>query len=160
MSVDKTVFVLWSGGADSTAVIEHCLADEQYFAVLAGYVRIGNNAAKAEAELHAIEGMLPHLQRTDKFVYQGVIMDLALTRSNPNLAYKQVPIWLLALVAALHTPVSEVALGYIKNTSGEEDATTHLPDIERIYYAHQPLMHRPMPRLVFPLLHRSKAEVL
>jgi 7-cyano-7-deazaguanine synthase in queuosine biosynthesis len=157
----KTLFVLWSGGVDSTYLLQRCLSDPQYGHVFAGHVVVENNAAKAEAELRAIDELVPLLyERYGHFSYLGVVQRVHFTKTNPNLAFKQVPVWLLALIAALHPPVDEVALGYIRNRSPEPDVTAHIDDIQRIYAACQPLMHRPMPRLVFPLLDVDKAEVL
>lgn len=161
MRTSKTIFVLWSGGADSTCLLEQCIADPQYETVLAGYVYVANNADKSESELDAIEKMRPLLAAQGKLAYLGVLLQLHLTKTNPNLAFKQIPIWLMALIESIHPPADEVALGYIRNSSPEEeDAASHLDDLQRIYAAYQPLMHRPLPRLVFPVSHLTKREVL
>jgi 7-cyano-7-deazaguanine synthase in queuosine biosynthesis len=158
----KRICVLWSGGADSTCLVETCLADESYDVVMAGYVHLADQPAKADSEIEAIARMVPILRARDgRFIWLGTLMSVDFDKTNRNLAYKQVPIWLLALVEGIRNEVDEVALGYIKNTHPEvEDVTAHIETIERIYAAYQPLMHGPMPRLVFPLLHLTKAEVL
>ena len=68
------------------------------------------------------------------------------------------PIWLFALVAALHPPVDEVAIGY--HLGHGDDASAHLEDLRAIYAAHRPLFHREPPALVFPLANMSKKELL
>ena len=161
MTNAKTILVLWSGGADSTCLIEQCVADPQYETVLAGYVYVANNEDKAASELAAIAKMFPMLAARGKFAYLGVLLQIHLTKTNPNLAFKQIPIWLLSLIEAVHPPVDEVALGYIRNPHPEvEDAASHLDDLQRIYAAYQPLMHRPLPRLVFPIAGLTKQEIL
>jgi len=161
MTPAKTILVLWSGGLDSTGLIEHCLADPQYDTVLAGYVLIGNNEAKTAAELAAIARMWPLLAaRNSKFAWLGTLMQVHFTRTNPNLAFKQIPVWLITLVEAIHTPVDEVAIGYIRNSRpAEEDASSHLDDLRHLYNAYQPFMHKPLPRLVFPVAHLGKKEL-
>ena len=150
-----SLFVLWSGGADSTFLVEHSLADPAYDLVLAGYVHIQNNEAKAASELAAIERMLPLLRANPRFEYAGIIAQVNYPRTNPNLAYKQIPIWLHALVEAIHFPVDEVAIGYC----GGDDAAQHIATIQTIYASYQPLMHRRLPPLRFPLAQYTKAEV-
>jgi 7-cyano-7-deazaguanine synthase in queuosine biosynthesis len=153
----KRICVLWSGGADSTYLVEQCLADEQYEVVLAGYVHVGNNQDKADSEIDALAKKVPILRaRDDRYIWLGTLLSISIEKTNPNLAFKQPPIWLLAMVEAIHPEVEEVALGYEKGG----DIEVHWPDIERIWAAYQPLMHRPMPRLVFPLRDLPKDEIM
>ncbi len=154
----KTIAILWSGGADSTYLIQRCLADEQYEMVLAGYVVVANNPQKSESELDAIGRMLPLLSQDSRFIWLGALAEIRLAKSNPNLAYKQMPLWLLALVAAIHPPVDEVAIGYIRGHGN--DASAHLEDLKTIYAAYRPLMHRELPSLVFPIAEIPKSQVL
>src|SRR5205823_3067460 len=96
-----------------------------------------------------------------RFVPFGTILRIEFHRTNRNLAYKQVPPWLLAAVEAVHVEVDEIAIGYLRNTHPEEeDVTAHIDDIRRIYDSYRPLMHRKMPQLAFPLIGMTKAEVL
>jgi 7-cyano-7-deazaguanine synthase in queuosine biosynthesis len=156
-----TRFVLWSGGADSTYLLQQSLRDPRHGLVLAGYFYIENNAAKAASELRAIERMCPVLERMGPFAYLGVLGRVSFEKTNPRLAYKQIPVWILALIEALHPKVDEVAIGYIKNSHpGEEDASSHIADIRRIYEAYRPLMHRDLPALCFPIAEVSKEQVL
>ena len=46
-------------------------------------------------------------------------MEVGFEKTNPRLAYKQVPIWLLAVLEAVHAPVDEVAIGYLKGNSAD-----------------------------------------
>lgn len=152
----RVVFVLWSGGLDSTYLIQHLCDDPTVYEVLAGYVHVENSAVKSESERAAIERMVPLLRaRSDKFVWLGVLMQIEFTKTNPNLAFKQVPVWMLAALEAIHPPVDEIAIGYHPG----DDAAGRLEDLERIYAAYRPLMHRDPPRLVFPLRGMGKAEI-
>ena len=153
----KKIFVLWSGGLDSTYLVARCLADPRYELVEAGYVRVRNNPEKAAAEAAAIARLYPHFQADPRFFFRGVVLDLELPRTNPNLAYKQVPLWLLAVVAGLHMPVDEVAIGYHGASPGEEPMP--LREVRALYDAHRPFLHRRPPRLVFPLSRLTKARI-
>ena len=160
MSQGKRIVVLWSGGVDSTYLIQRCCEEPAYEEVLAGYVELENNPAKTASELGAIERLVPLLQRSDKFVWLGTLMRVHFRRTNPNLAFKQIPIWLLALVEAIHPPVDEVAIGYIRNPHpGTIDASSHLDDLRRLYADYRPLLHRDPPALVFPLAEVEKQEI-
>ena len=157
----KKILILWSGGVDSTCLIWRCLADDQYETVLAGYVALDNNPAKTESELWAISRLLPLLQENDKFVWLGVLLRVEFVKTNPNLAFKQMPVWILAAIEAIHPPVDEIGIGYINGPAGGPwDASHHLDDLRRIYDAYRPLLHRDPPALVFPMAHLNKHEVL
>ncbi len=154
----KSIFVCWSGGADSTYLIQRCIESDEYELVLGGYVVVRNNAAKAASELAAIEKLAPLLAESGKFAWLGALAEVNLVKSNPNLAFKQMPIWLFALVTALHPPVDEVAMGYHRGHG--DDAAAHLDDLRAIWAAYRPLYHRDPPRLVFPLAEISKKDLL
>jgi len=154
----KHIYVSWSGGADSTYLIQRCIESDEYEMVLAGYVAVRNNMAKVDSELSAIAKMVPLLMESGKFAYLGVLAEIHLIKSNPNLAFKQMPIWLFAMLTALHPPVDEIAIGYHQGHG--DDASAHLNDLQSIYSAHRPLMHRDPPKLVFPLKDMTKADLL
>src|SRR5436190_20068006 len=105
----RRVFVLWSGGLDSTFLIEQLLADPTVDVVMAGYVYLSNQSAKAESELQAIRRMAPILRaRDDRFAWLGVLLDVEFYQPNRTLTWKQVPPWMLAAVEALHVEVEQI----------------------------------------------------
>jgi len=120
-------------------------------------VRVRNNPQKAAAEEEAIARLYPHFRDHPRFSFRGVVLDVELPRTNPNLAYKQVPLWILALVEAVHLPFDEVAIGYHGVPRGEEPMP--LREVRAVYEAYRPFMHRRMPRLCFPLSRMTKARI-
>ncbi len=152
----KTIFVFWSGGIDSTFLLQRLLADPQYETVLTGYVAIDNNAAKVETELAAMARLQPILEELGPCVPLGVVMRVSFYKANRNLAMKQMPIWLLAAIEAIHVQIDEIALGYV----GTDEAAAHVEDLRTIYGAYQPLLFRERPPLLFPILHFDKQDVV
>jgi 7-cyano-7-deazaguanine synthase in queuosine biosynthesis len=152
----KTVFVFWSGGIDSTFLLQTLLRDPQYENVVTGYVAIDNHETKVEAELAAMARMQPILDELGPLVPLGIVMRVSFYKTNRNLAMKQMPIWLLAAIEAIHLEVDEIALGYLAS----DDAFAHIEHLQSIYTAYQPLMFRERPPLTFPLLRLQKQQVI
>src|SRR5262249_47190090 len=130
--------------------------------VYGAYVWIKNNANKSVTERAAIDKMLPILRQNPKFDYMGLLLQVQYIRPNPNLCFTQLPIWLLAAAEFILYPVGEIAIGYQKNTPGapNRQPSDLTPETERLSPSYQPFMYQPMPKLVFPLLGETKAEIL
>jgi len=126
--------------------------------VFAGYVSIKNNQAKVEYELAAIRKLTPLLIESEKFGCLGVITDVYLPRINPELRYKQLALWLYALVSAVDLPVDEVAMGIHAAAPDGPDAMLPQEDFRRIWAALRPLL-KTQPALVFPILDLEWPEV-
>jgi 7-cyano-7-deazaguanine synthase in queuosine biosynthesis len=156
----KTIFVLWSGGADSTYTLQHCIEDDAYDMVLAGYVILKNNPDKADYELTAIGRMLPSMMASGKFAWQGVIAEVSLTKTNPRLMWKQLPLWFFSLVTAVHAPVDEVAVGANRDDFEGADGALPRETFLHIWESYRPMFRDVQPKWVFPVAHLPRRELL
>ena len=142
----KSVFVLWSGGLDSTYMIQQYLALGH--TVRAGYVEILNNTEKTVRELKAIECMTP-LFKGD-FSYVGVVGKYSI-ETPENYVFNQVTNLFIALHSVQRCDM--IAIGYCMN----DDILGWLGDVKKAYLAFKPLVNH-LPKLTFPLLKTSKVE--
>lgn len=147
-SKTKRIFVLWSGGIDSTYLILHLL--EQGHQVDAGYIKIVINKEQTVRELAAIERLLPLLEN-DNFKYLGVLNELNIKNSG-NVILNQIPMFLTALYHL--GPYDEFATGFIMN----DDTVSWIPDITACYKGFRPLV-RNLPNITFPLIKLKKMDL-
>lgn len=147
--------VLWSGGHDSTYLIQRLL--EEGGQVDAGYVDLLNNPAKSACEKSAIDKLIEILERESRFRYLGIIATVGVPRPSLSLQLTQAAIWVsIAATTADPTIHEQVALAYVLG----DDAVSWLSDILAVYKANERLHNRPLPPLVWPLVKTSKAYVL
>lgn len=150
----KSVFVLWSGGIDSTYLILRLLEDG--FHVEAGYVNIRNNRLKTPMEKAALSKLAPAIREFfPSFKYEGVIYSASNNVGyQRGLKYKQLPYFLHAFLVAPHTDYR--ALGYVAGDS----AIKNLGNITALYNSYGQVYNGKMPELVFPIRKTTKAEIL
>ena len=151
----KKVFVLWSGGLDSTFLVEKNLADGNDVTV--GYVRIGNNVQKSKKELDAINKMCDYFNcHYSGHLYNiGIISEFTINQSNTNLVLCQLPVWINSLLY-IDDRYDEIQIGYTMN----DDAISYIPDILSIYNSYESIMRRPLAPLTFPLMKQKKADTI
>lgn len=150
----SSVFVLWSGGLDSTYLIVRLL--ESGHQVHTGYVEIQNNAKKTKAEVKALKKLVPKLHRLfpHSFNYYGKIYAAHNHIHEPGLKFRQVPYFIHALLATPRTDYR--ALGYVAGDS----AIKLLEDIRAAYNAYAPLYNGSFPKLCFPIKNISKQQII
>jgi 7-cyano-7-deazaguanine synthase in queuosine biosynthesis len=149
----KKVFVLWSGGLDSTFLVEKNLKEGNE--VLAGYIELKNNERKTIREKKAMNELSILFRKNyPKFWDYGTIGEYFIRESGINVALKQLPLW---ITATLYLPrVDEIQIGYTMN----DDAISYIPDVISIYAAYQNIMLDKLPPLIFPLIKQKKADTL
>ncbi len=145
---NKRVFVLWSGGVDSTYLIHHLL--EQGYYVDAGYIKIIENKAQTDRELAAIDRLLPLIDDSN-FKYLGILNELKIVNSG-NVILNQIPMFLTALYHL--GPYDEFATGFIMN----DDTVSWIPDIISCYKGFKGLV-RNLPTMTFPLIKLKKMDL-
>ncbi len=151
----KTVLIPWSGGMDSTYLIQHY--GEQGYEVYAGYIELENNEIKTAMELRAIEKMEPLLKAKYDFVYLGKIFKVDINAVDQNrLSLSQPLVWLTALAYNTYW-YDEVALGYVLSDQG----ISWLNDFQDIWQAFSKLSPSPekWPKLSFPLIKKHKSDM-
>lgn len=151
----KDVFVLWSGGLDSTFLVEKNLIDGN--SVTVGYAKLNNNEKKTEKELASIKKMLGIFKTRCPGTVRdlGVISEHLFNLGSGNLTLKQLPVWINSLLY-LDRNYEEIQIGYTMN----DDAISYIPDIHKIYDAYRGLMTRDMSPITFPLMKQKKADTL
>jgi len=153
----NVISVLWSGGLDSTYLIQHLLDADPSNVVWASYVEIENNKEKVPHELDAIKKMEPILKNKygDRFVYLGVACKFSIKDLSNNLVFYQMPLWIAAVVCTTNNKVKEIAVGYVMN----DDAISYLSEFRDIVKAFDTISHDPYPKISFPLSKISKTEI-
>jgi hypothetical protein len=158
VSDHKKVFVLWSGGVDSTALIIHLL--NAGYQVTAGRITIQNNEQQTRKEVAAINKMIPIITSFyprftsfyPRFTYTGSVSDICINGSVNNVLLQQVPMFLTVIYQLRE--YDEFAMGYVMN----DDAVSFVPDIINIYNSYKPLVQH-LPTITFPLLKEKKTDI-
>lgn len=142
---DKSCLVLWSGGLDSTFLIEKRL--QEGWQVEAAYVEIENNYDKVERELQAVNTLKEHFSNQEKFTYLGTVYSCLVESSADagSLHLRQLPIWIAASTYLSSRPIQEICLGYVENRE-------IIDSIHKLWEAWAPLFKKEPPKLTFPLL--------
>jgi len=149
---DKTFAVLWSGGLDSTYLIQYLL-DSGASKVSAYSIKIENNKEQAKAEEKSINKLKDIFREKYplKFYYERI---LTMYSEIHGIIYlPQSPLFILA--AHLIPNHDYTAIGYVMN----DDAISFIPEIKRAYYGYKGLRDG-TPKLVFPLVHYNKKVIL
>jgi 7-cyano-7-deazaguanine synthase in queuosine biosynthesis len=147
----KKVFVLWSGGVDSTALIIYLLGAG--CRVTAGRITILNNEQQTRKEVAAIDKMAPIIRSFHpNFTYTGSVSDICINGSGNNVLLQQVPMFLTVIYQL--RDYDEFAMGYVMN----DDAVSFVPDIINIYNSYKPLVQN-LPTITFPLLKERKTDI-
>jgi hypothetical protein len=153
----KKYSVLWSGGLDSTFMIEYLLSLD--YQVDAYYVELMNNEQKTRNELVAIDKLqqIPSFQNPlFKFhgtIYKGLIK--VSSRHNPTLPQSQVFLEGLALASPAEKG-RRAAMGYVMN----DCAISYIPEIKKYWKAKSEMFIDGLAPLKFPLMHDPKDGIL
>lgn len=151
----KTVLICWSGGLDSTYLIQYYLEKNYNVEVINCQLK---NAPKQQVkrEQIAIKKMLNGYFKDKNVKFIGNIVtevhgDNAFSKSS----LPQVSTWLYGLFCSLNYHHEEVAVGYIMN----DDAISFLDDIKNAWKGYKGLVHGDLPKLVFPLVKYKKNTI-
>lgn len=148
----KNVFIPWSGGMDSTYLIQYYY--EKGYSVSVGYINLDNNLDKTLMEKAAINRLLPILKKKYEFIYLDEIAKINLESNDCFLNLTQPPIWLLPLLFCWR--YDEIAFGYVMN----DTAISWIKDIENVWEAYSGFYHgETQPLLSFPLIKTHKIDI-
>ena len=152
--MSKKVAVLFSGGLDSTYLVWKNLTDGNE--VQPVYVEIENNKTKTILEKNRTKLLVREFEKEFPLKIREVkhILKVNVDAQEDSLYFKQVPVWMLAIVFAQDLNVDEIQIGYVAN----DDAIGYLQDIQNAYKAYEPLMRYLKP-LAFPLSKKPKFEM-
>lgn len=162
---DKYV-VLWSGGFDSTYMIQHLLESQPEAEVEAHYIALRNNALKTSAELTAVSAISLIFKakfkerfwvKTPAFGDQIVAPSIAMESFSGNRLFynNQMPLLLAALAACVSGNKTKAALGYVMH----DGAISFLGEMRQIWQAYGIMMVGKWPELVFPLAQYHKLGI-
>lgn len=150
----ETVYVLWSGGLDSTYLIYKLLSESEKTRVIAGYSEILNNEHKTKAERRATSKLAKLFTREfgDRFQFREHTAKMQITWENPNISLVQIPMWIFSAAMTCPADADKVAVGYVMN----DCAISYLKEIQDAFAGFSPLFDEPLPPIVFPLMKESK----
>lgn len=153
----KTVYILWSGGLDSTFLIWKNLTEGNK--VIAKYIELENNEHKSEMELDAIYKLRKLFKEEfkDNFEY-SYLLSIDIVESAHTVRLPQYPSWFTGCVYGLGDNIDEIQLGYVMN----DDAISYLDDMKSLWKAYEPLYNgsTPFPELTFPLTKIHKKDYI
>ncbi len=151
--------VLWSGGFDSTYMIQLLLSQDSDNQVRAYYLDIKNNVEKSKMEQEAIAVLKEKFKTMyrDRFEYKGIVLETNI-KKQANCVYSP---QLFSLLHGLFESVDyewtdAVALGFVMNDNGIsyiEDLKRIWKDVKNITYANK------WPVLEFPLMKSPKSSI-
>jgi hypothetical protein len=149
--MSKRVAVLFSGGLDSTYLVWKNLKDGNH--VVPIYVEIENNHIKTVLEKNRVELLHKEFEKEFPCDYDGrkirdinYALKVSVGTSESSLYFKQMPIWIFALMYCQSLEIDELQIGYV----GNDDAISYLNDLQNIYNSYQPIFETMKP-LAFPL---------
>lgn len=151
----KSVFILWSGGLDSTYLIPYY--SNLGYDVYTGYVNILNNPMQMQREEYSRQKLEAILKQRYKFRHLGEIWKANITKfDQSHVSVSQVPLFLTSLLYNT-SYYNKVAIGYVMN----DDAISFIEDIKRIWYSYKNLTHYPerFPEIEFPLIKMKKLQI-
>jgi 7-cyano-7-deazaguanine synthase in queuosine biosynthesis len=160
----KKVAVLFSGGLDSTYLVWKNLKEGNVVRPI--YVEITNNKTKSIIEKNRTKLLIQEFRKefdleSNRFcdVQKHVddmrhILKVDVDAREDTLLFKQVPVWILAVLFSQDLDVDEIQIGYVAN----DDAIGYLLDIQNVYKSYEPLMRHLIP-LTFPLSKKPKYEM-
>lgn len=152
------ISVLWSGGLDSTYLIQHLLDENSKNIVWASYVELKNNKEKTEMELNAIKKMLPYLNEKykERFKYLGVVCSFDIIKIGNCSGFAQLPLWISAIISTTSKDVNKIAIGYVMN----DDAIAYLPEFKKIVKSYNAISYNPYPQIIFPIHKYKKHDII
>lgn len=151
----KKVLIPWSGGIDSTYLIQWYL--EQEYDVYAGYIDVKNNGLKSVIEKQSIDKIVPIIKnKFHRFSYIGTLLEIDVLHNDSYLSLCQPLLWLLPLAYNTHH-YSEIAIGYVMN----DCAISYLDDILKVWNAYKGFAYYQdrWPELKFPLIKKQKLDI-
>lgn len=151
----NNIFVLWSGGLDSTYLIYKYL--NLGYNVFAGHIQIDNNSDQTKREIETIEKLnkIFYEMFPGQWNYQGIIYSIMINRINNALLLKQAPLFILSSLYVKYD-YDELCIGYVMN----DDAISWIPDFEKTYYSYQPFFNNKLPKISFQLMKLKKEEII
>ena len=157
-SKQRVIYILWSGGLDSTFLIQHLLDQDPKAKVIAGYVEILNNDVKTPMELRAVKRLAQILKSKyqDRFEWRKTVYKCEVAWCTDYALLYQPPIWIHAAMVTCPGNATEVAIGYVMG----DCAISYLSEIRAIFKAYSGLCQTPFPKLTFPLMKWDKTEIV
>ncbi len=150
----KRVLIAWSGGLDSTYLVQKRL--EEGWGVDALPITLLNNEAKNHREFAARTKMVEsHFYQYDFRLLKSPLFEF---EYGSYVTFTQPPVWLMGLLSALGPQHTEVSLGYVMN----DDAIAYLDELQAAWKALGALAYAPgeiLPNLTFPLKKFKKTEI-
>jgi len=149
--------IFWSGGLDSTYLIQKTLDENPTNCVWTQYIKIKNNESKAKHELKAIKSMSSFFKNkyNDRFHHLGVSYEVDVRQPAMRVGLEQMPIWLSAMVSVTPKEVNKILVGYVMN----DCAISYLREICGVIRAYNKICHFPLPIPEFPLSKFSKQDI-
>jgi 7-cyano-7-deazaguanine synthase in queuosine biosynthesis len=149
----KRVLIPWSGGMDSTYLIQ--LYSELGYDVYAGYIEVTNNLHKPAMEKRAIKKLRPLMDKY-RFCYNGVMSTITVDRADGELGLGQPLLWLTPL-AYQTRHYDEVAIGYVSG----DCAVSYIDDMRAVWKAYSGFSQSTefFPEITFPLIKLTKQEI-
>lgn len=151
---NKKVLIAWSGGLDSTYLIQEYLEKGYEVEVINCNFRNGG-PQQMKREQAAMKKMMKGYFRNKAVTLIGTSHIAFDGYCFGSLNLSQVPVWLFNLISYLRGGHTEVAIGYVMN----DDAVSFLDTIKGIWNSYADICSVPLPPLVFPLVKKKKWSI-
>ena len=154
----NNIYVLWSGGLDSTFLIQHLLTIYPNANVFSGYVEIMNNPSKTRMEKQAIERLIPLLNSkyNNRLKHIGTTLKCEISKVSEWIPLKQLPIWITSIISTTPYDIDEIALGYVLN----DCAISYIHDIKHVISSWRKGFSPKFPNITFPLVKFNKEQIM
>lgn len=146
----SNIFCLWSGGLDSTYMVNKFL--EEGHTVVTGHVYLENNIHSMLREADAREPMAKYFQKKfpDTFVNMGKLYSIDAMIHNDTIPLKQAFLWMMSYLTLpnySYRKIDKFALGYVMN----DDALSYLDELRNIFKTLNDFAESEI-ELIFPII--------
>lgn len=154
----SNIFCLWSGGLDSSYMIDQLLREGND--VVAGYCDINGGTSQHDREDFARHEMVKkfHTMYGDgRFKYIDKAFEFGIHSVNHEFPIKQAFIWLMSYISIPHDSnrsIDSVAIGYTMN----DDALSYIDELKAAWNTFNSFSRKKVD-LIFPLLKCKKSDM-
>ena len=153
----SNIFCLWSGGLDSTYLVDKLLRENH--TVIVGWCDIQNNHEVMKREYEARTPMIEYFLETysGRFINMGKLYSINVKIHNDTIPLKQAFLWMMSYLTLpnySYRKIDKLALGYVMN----DDALSYLDEFKSIFKTLNEFADSEI-ELIFPVIKYRKTDM-
>lgn len=151
----KKVYILFSGGLDSTYLVWKNLKDGNTVKPI--YIDLLNNSDKSKIEKQQTNVLYYEFKKEfGKLIEPIDIVASVSIQKSWGVSFPQPFLWTTLIPFINSSSYDEIQIGYVIN----DDAISFLSEIKKLYKASQPFLHEKLIPLKFPIIKEYKGTII